>query len=236
MQRSSTEIAVVTGARRGLGLGTARALAREGLHVIVTARDEQRAAQGVAALRSEGLHAEGRALDVASDDSVDAFFDWLDDTHGRIDVLVNNAGRIFEAGRSGTFEPPAALLLEAIDNNALSAYRTIRRALPRMNARGYGRVVNVSSGMGALTDMGAGYPAYRASKTVMSAITRLAANETRGDVKVNIVCPGWVRTDMGGPSATRDLDEGVASIMWAARLPASGPNGGFFRDGKRIDW
>jgi NAD(P)-dependent dehydrogenase (short-subunit alcohol dehydrogenase family) len=229
-------IAVVTGARRGLGLGTAIALARARMQVIVTARDESRAAEAVEAMKNEGLTAIGRVLDVSSDESVDAFFAWLDDTHGRIDVLVNNAGRIFEKGQSGSLEPPAAVLLEALNNNALSAYRTSRRAIPRMNERGHGRIVNVSSGMGALTDMGSGYPAYRVSKTAMSAITRLTAHEARGDVLVNIVCPGWVRTDMGGPAATRDLDEGVASIVWAALLPSDGPNGGFFRDGKPIDW
>ena len=112
----------------------------------------------------------------------------------------------------------------------------MRALVPKMNAAGYGRVVNVSSGMGGVADMGGGYTAYRASKAALNAITRVFAHEARGDVKVNAVCPGWVRTDMGGPNANRAIDEGIAGIVWAATLPADGPHNGFFRDGVAVDW
>jgi NAD(P)-dependent dehydrogenase (short-subunit alcohol dehydrogenase family) len=110
----------------------------------------------------------------------------------------------------------------------------IHFALPEMNRKGVGRIVNVSSGMGRLSFMGGGDVAYRISKTAMNAVTRVATSQAKGDVKVNSVCPGWVRTDMGGPGATRSLEEGAAGIVWAATVPNDGPNGGFFRDGTAI--
>lgn len=236
MPTPATPITLITGARRGLGLGTARALAARGHHVILTARDAASLQAEVDSLRRAGHHAEGRSLDVASDASVQAAFEAILVDHGRVDVLINNAGAIFESGASKTLEPSAQVLLHAFDNNALSAYRTIQKVLPGMNERGYGRIVNVTSGMGSLSEMGAGHPAYRVSKTAQNAITRLAAHEARGDVKVVGVCPGWVRTDMGGPSATRSLEEGVEGIVWAATLPSDGPSGGLFRDGAPIPW
>lgn len=238
---ATRQVAVVTGANRGLGYGTAGELARRGFAVVLTARTAQRAEDAAAALAAQGVSVTPRELDVSSDDSVGAFFDWLQATYGRIDVLVNNAGAIFErahAGRwdVGALEVPADVVAEAFQTNTLGAYRMMLHALPMMNAAGYGRIVNVSTGMGGVTQMGGGYPAYRMSKAALNAATRVFAHEARGDVKVNAVCPGWVKTDMGGAGATRDLDEGVASIVWAATLGSDGPNNGFFRDGKPIAW
>ncbi len=231
---TAKRIAVVTGASRGLGLETVRGLAARDHHVVLTARSEDAVAAGLAAV--DGADVEGRVLDVADDASVASFFDWLFGTQGRIDALVNNAGRAYRGFGGGLADFDAATILEAVDNNALSAFRTSARALPEMNRAGYGRIVNVSSGMGQLSDMGPGAVAYRVSKTAMSALTRIAHAEAGENVKVNAVCPGWVRTDMGGPNATRSLAEGAAGIIWAATLPEDGPSGGFFRDGKRIDW
>jgi NAD(P)-dependent dehydrogenase (short-subunit alcohol dehydrogenase family) len=233
---TTPRIAVVTGARRGLGRGVAEELARRGLAVVLTGTDEGALQEAVAAIRAAGGQAEAACLDVNSDDSVNAFFDRHLQTHGTVDVLVNNAGRIFERDATGTLEPTPDVLLAAFSNNALSCYRTARRALPVMNERGYGRIVNVTSGMGSLSGMGPGYPAYRVSKTAQNALTKLLAFEAKGNVKVNGVCPGWVRTDMGGAGADRDLPEGVASIVWAAVLDDDGPTGGLFRDGRPIEW
>jgi NAD(P)-dependent dehydrogenase (short-subunit alcohol dehydrogenase family) len=227
-------IAVITGASRGLGLETARGLVARDHHVVLTARTQDAVSAGLAALGDP--EADGRILDVADDASVAAFFDWLFDRRGRIDVLVNNAGRSFRGFGGGVADFDAATILEAVDNNALSAFRMIARALPEMNRLGYGRIVNVSSGMGQLSDMGGGAVAYRVSKTAMNAITRIAHAEAGKNVKVNSICPGWVRTDMGGQSATRSLEQGASGIIWAATLPPDGPSGGFFRDGKRIEW
>jgi NAD(P)-dependent dehydrogenase (short-subunit alcohol dehydrogenase family) len=226
-------IAVVTGASRGLGLETARQLAAYGYRVILTARHEASVKRGISSLKNAG-EVEGHVLDIARDASVDAFFSWLADAHSRIDVLVNNAGRSY--GNWNDRLPDAATMAEAVDNNALGAWRMIRTAIPMMNKAGYGRIVNVSSGMGALTDMNGGNSAYRISKTALNAVTRIASNEAKGNVKVNSVCPGWVRTDMGGKSATLSVEQGASGIVWAAMLPDDGPNGGFFRHGKPIAW
>ena len=114
--------------------------------------------------------------------------------------------------------------------------RTMHRAVTLMERGNYGRIVNVSSGMGALNEMGSGWPAYRVSKTALNALTRIADQESSPAIKVNAVCPGWVRTDMGGPSATRSVQKGVEGIIWAATLDDDGPSGGFFRDGMPIEW
>lgn len=234
MAKPTTLLAVVTGASRGLGLQTCRELARLGHKVMLTARTKEAVASGMKALDAAG--ADGHVLDVASDKSVETFFAWLAKTHGAAGILVNNAGRTFGRWGDGLAGTPAERMAEAIDNNALGAWRTIRAALPAMNDAGYGRIVNVSSGMGQLSDMNGGAAAYRISKTALNAVTRIAANEAKGNVLVNSVCPGWVRTDMGGSGAPRGLDEGARGIVWAATLPPGGPNGGFFRDGEAIAW
>lgn len=228
---SMEPIAVVTGASRGLGLQVCMELKARGYAVILTARTEEGVAAGLKALGG----GEGRALDVSDDASVDAFFDWLEATHGRIDVLVNNAGRYF-SGATSLGAANGEAMLEALSNNSVSAWRMMRRAMPMMKARGHGRIVNVSSGMGALNDMGGGSAAYRVTKTALNAMTVVASREAGGDIKVNAVCPGWVRTDMGGSGAPLSLEEGAAGIVWAATLPKDGPNGGFFRHAKRVDW
>lgn len=227
------KVAVVTGSSKGIGFETARVLASRGYRVVVTARQQDSAA--AAADQIEGLtHA--HALDVSSDVSVAAFFEWLWAELGRIDVLVNNAGRVYGGYDTTLLNVSMDVMREAFDNNSLSALRMIQYALPKMNEAGFGRIVNVSSGMGSLNDMGGGAVAYRVSKTAMNSVTSVAAIEARGDVKINAVCPGWVRTDMGGPSATRSVEHGADGVVWAATLPSSGPSGGFFRDGELIAW
>src|SRR5437764_1367105 len=153
-------IAVITGASQGLGLAAATKLAEKGYRVILTARDRTKLEAAAAPL---GGNAECEALDVADQGSVDRFFADLRERRGRLDVLINNAGRIYP--EAGGLDTPAAKLAEAIDNNELSAWRMMQQALPLMAAGNYGRVVNVSSGMGAFDDMGAGFVAYSASKT-----------------------------------------------------------------------
>ncbi len=225
-------VAVITGAAKGLGLETARQLSNLGLRVILTGRDETALANAAKSIEN----AEWHGLDVADAASVATFFDWLEERHGRLDVLVNNAGRVYGGHAATILETDPEVVSEAVRNNAIGAFRMMQRALPMMAQGGYGRIVNVSSGMGALTDMGSGAVPYRTSKATLNALTLLTAHEAPEGIKVNAVCPGWVRTDMGGPSATRDVEKGACGITWAATLPDNGPTGGFFRDGAEIAW
>jgi NAD(P)-dependent dehydrogenase (short-subunit alcohol dehydrogenase family) len=236
-------IAIVTGANRGLGLEVSRELAQQGFRVVMTGRSPEKVEEAARALAAEGLPVEAEHVDVSSDEEVAAFVKRFRERHDRLDVLVNNAGAIFDGtndrsneGNVTAFTVPAAIVLQSVNTNSLGAYRMTQALMPMMNDAGHGRVVNVSSGMGALTDMGTGWPAYRVSKTALHAVTRIFHGQARGDVKVNAVCPGWVRTDMGGRGATRSIPEGAASIMAAALLPPDGPSGAFLRDGERIAW
>jgi NAD(P)-dependent dehydrogenase (short-subunit alcohol dehydrogenase family) len=228
-----TRIAVVTGAGRGIGFETCRQLLAHGMTVVITARTAFVAKAAVEKLTGSGTTI-SEELDISSDESVEDFFARFRSRYDRLDVLVNNAARVY--GRAGFATVSTETILDAVDNNALGALRMIRRALPAMNRNRYGRIVNVSTGMSSLSDMGGGSVPYRISKTALNAITRVAHAEAGRNVKVNSVCPSWVRTDMGGASAPRGVAKGAAGIVWAATLPDDGPSGGFFRDGKAVDW
>jgi NAD(P)-dependent dehydrogenase (short-subunit alcohol dehydrogenase family) len=232
---SERRIAVVTGANRGIGLEVVRQLAGDGFTVILGARDPDRGAAAAERLRSEGLDVEARRLDVSDRGSVAAFGAALERDHDRLDALVNNAAIHYDTWQTGV-EADLDVVREALETNLLGAWRTAQICLPLLRRPVSARIVNVSSGAGALTDMGGGTPAYRVSKTALNALTRVLANELRRDgILVNAVCPGWVATDMGGPGG-RPVADGAASVMWAVRIADDGPTGGFFRDGRRIDW
>ena len=154
---------------------------------------------------------------------------------GALNVLVNNAAVHYDAWQSAA-DPDFAIIDEALATNTFGAWRLTIAALPLLRASAHPRIVNVSSGAGALTDMGGGAPAYRLSKAALNAVTRMLSAELASDrVLVNAVCPGWVATDMGG-SGGRPVREGAAGIVWAATLSDAGPTGGFFRDRRPIAW
>lgn len=229
------QAALVTGAAKGLGLETARQLHELGATVILTGRDLDRLERAQAQLEGGGdvfIH----ELDVTDPASVDAIHSWANTRIGPLHILINNAGRLTGGYESGLQQSSVETITETIDNNALGAWRLMQKFVPAMNENGYGRIVNVTSGMGSLTDMGSHAVPYRVSKTVLNALTLLASREAGANVKINAVCPGWVRTDMGGPNATRDLPDGARGIVWAATLDHDGPNGGLFRDGKPLAW
>ncbi len=224
--------AVVTGANRGIGLEICRQLAKAGMHVVLTARDE---AKGKAA--AEKLGVESRKLDVDSDASVQAFARWIRETHGRCDVLVNNAGVMLDPRGSRVLDSKVETYRATLETNVLGPLRMIQGLVPLMQKQGYGRVVNMSSGQGQLSEMGVGTPAYRVSKTALNALTRTLAADLHGSgILVNAMCPGWVRTDMGGPGAPRSVEQGADTAVWLATLPDGGPSGGYFRDRKQIPW
>jgi NAD(P)-dependent dehydrogenase (short-subunit alcohol dehydrogenase family) len=160
--------------------------------------------------------------------------------YGRCDVLVNNAAILIDGPNqfeASLFDLSSGMVRQTFETNVLGPMRLIQAVGPIMRVQGYGRIVNISSGAGQLTDMGMGYPAYRMSKSALNALTRITAVELANNgVKVNACCPGWVRTDMGGPTATRSVEEGADTPVWLATLPEDGPTGGFFRDRKPIPW
>ncbi len=172
-------------------------------------------------------------LDVTDDASVGAALAGAEENPGSLDVLVNNAG-IY-----GTFEGVAGYDLadarEVIETNVFGPWRLIQAALPLLRRSASPRIVNVSSGAGQLAEMGGGGTAYRLSKAALNALTRtLAADEP--ELKVNAICPGWVRTDMGGSSAPRSVEQGADTAVWLATMSEDGPSGGFFRDREPIPW
>jgi NAD(P)-dependent dehydrogenase (short-subunit alcohol dehydrogenase family) len=223
-----TRTVLITGANRGLGLATARALAAQGYSVIVTVRDLAKAE--AAAANIPGARAE--VLDVADPESIDAL-------HARVpevDILINNAAVALDEGIS-VIDVERDLVQTTMQTNFRGPLLLCQAYVPGMRQRRWGRIVNVSSGAGQLATMTDYAPSYSMSKAALNALTRQVAAAAKGSgVLVNSVCPGWVRTDMGGPNATRSIDEGIETIVWAATLPDNGPTGGFFRDGKPIPW
>jgi NAD(P)-dependent dehydrogenase (short-subunit alcohol dehydrogenase family) len=233
-RRSSTStepapVALVTGANRGIGLEVCRQLARLGFTVLLGARDAGRGARASRQLGAANIRPV--VIDVADDESVRAAAADIE----RLDVLVNNAAILYDTWQ-GAADADLDQVHQALETNVIGAWRVTQAVLPRLRESPAGRIVNVSSGAGAIHDMGGGTPAYRVSKAALNALTRVFAAELRGDgILVNAVCPGWVATDMGGAGG-RPVADGAAGIVWAATLPEDGPTSGFFRDGRPIAW
>jgi NAD(P)-dependent dehydrogenase (short-subunit alcohol dehydrogenase family) len=226
-------LALVSGGNRGIGLEVCRQLAERGYAVVMGSRDEEKGR-----VAAEGLewNVIPQQLDVADAGSVDCMTTFLEDEFGRLDILVNNAGISNDEGQRGV-DADLDRVKESLEANLFGAWRLCEMAIPLMRRNGYGRIVNVSTGLAALEDMGGGSPGYRVSKTALNALTRILASELRGSgILVNAVNPGWVQTDMGGSGATRSVEEGAEALVWAATLPNSGPTGGFFQDRRPVPW
>lgn len=229
---AKTRIALVTGANRGIGRETARQLtADHDIKVLLGARDLERGEEAAAWV---GFGAETIRLNVADDASVVAAFAEIGRRYGRLDVLVNNAGMDYDADqRASTADLDRVRTTFA--TNLFGAWATALAAVPLLRQGRSPRLVNVSSGAGALHDMGGGTPGYGVSKAALNALTLKLADELCPDgILVNAVCPGWVATDLGGGG--RPVSEGARGVVWAATLPEGGPTGGFFRDGRPIAW
>lgn len=227
-------LAVVTGANRGIGYEVARQLAGRGFEVVLGSRDSSKGRRAAQALGGAAGGAHAVQLDVSDDASVTAMGSWVREQFGRADVLVNNAAIHYDAWQWAN-SADLDIVREALETNLLGAWRTTEELLPLLRDSPHGRIVNVSSEAGSISEMEGGSPAYSVSKACLNALTRLLAGELRRDgILVNAVCPGWTATDMGGGG--RPVPEGAASVVWACVLPDNGPTGGFFRDGNPLPW
>ena len=228
--RPSSPIALVTGANRGIGFEVCRQLSESGMRVLLASRDPAKGEAAARALAREGLAVEAVSLDVTEAASIRALHPRL----ATVDVLVNNAGVDYDTDQTA-LSADLNRVRKAFETNLFGAWSVAQAVAPGMRDRGWGRIVNVSSGAGSLASMGRGPPGYSASKAALNALTRLLAGEVSGSgVLVNSVCPGWVATDMGGGG--RPVRDGAAGVIWAVTLPDGGPTGGFFRDGRPAAW
>ncbi len=235
---SKYNVALVTGANRGLGLETCRQLLALGWSVVAGVRDPAQLAgteQSLAAAVQPGRFVLGIALDVTQAESCREAMGALNKQTGRLDAVIANAGQFLDRAW-GPLDVDPDLVRATFDINTVGALH-LAQATADLLRQSRGNFVAVSSGLGALSDMAGGFTGYRLSKAALNALVRvLHAELYPAGVRVNSVCPGWCVTDMGGSEAPRSAEQGAASIVWAATLGPDGPSGGFFRDGAAIDW
>jgi NAD(P)-dependent dehydrogenase (short-subunit alcohol dehydrogenase family) len=236
------QVALVSGANRGIGAATAQALACRGWQVWIGARDLAQALEQAKGIRADGAASGGQAhpvrLDVTDDDSVTEAVAQVEAGSGRLDALVNNAAVALDR-HARPSAADLALAEATLAVNVLGVWRLTLAALPLLRRASPGRIVNVSSAAGSLTATGTprwGPPAYRVSKTALNGLTQALAADLAGQVLVNAVCPGWVRTQLGGQRAARTPEQAAAGIVWAAELGSDGPTGGFYRDSQPLPW
>ena len=230
---------LVTGANRGIGKETARTLAERGFPVVITARDPEAANETARAISADTGNPRVSAIpmDVSNDQSIREAADRFGQEHESLSVLVNNAG-IYPDEDGSILEVNSKEFFETLATNTLGPLLVTRFFRPYLDkAEGGARVINLSSGLGQLCDMEHSAPTYSVSKTALNAITRQLASslQPRG-ISVNSVCPGWVRTDMGGPGATRSIEEGADTVVWLADEAPADLTGQFLRDRQSIDW
>ncbi len=237
---TQTRIALVSGANRGIGLEIVRQLSRQGLIAVLGSRDPNKGQEAAETLAREGLEVPVVTLDTDDGTSIANAVAEIVRLYGRLDVVVNNAAILIDGPggfEASLFDLRGETARRTFETNVLGPLRLTQAAVPVMREGGYGRIVNLSSGAGQLSEMRSGFPAYRMSKSAINALTRITAAEVSGaNIKVNAACPGWVKTDMGGREATRTVDQGAETPVWLATLPDDGPSGGFFRDKKPIAW
>lgn len=231
----SNALVVVTGGNRGIGFEICRQLAARGAQVVLTARKPDAGKEAVKKLAALKLSAQFHPLNVTGPESIAALRDFLERAFGRLDVLINNAGIVSEEEASG-LEVKLSTVRATLETNAFAPFRLAQTLAPLLKRSRAGRIVNMSSGMGALSDMEGGYAAYRISKATLNAVTGILAAELRGAVAVNSMCPGWVKTDMGGANAERDVAQGADTAVWLALDAPQDLTGKFLRDRKVIAW
>jgi len=230
------QVAVVSGANRGIGLEISARLADLGFTVIFTSRDEEKGLKAMNGLLKSGRKFVFFKLDVTNKTDGRKLSEFLEKEYGRVDVLFNNAAILPDENESAV-SVDLSIVSKTFETNTVGAFMVAQAVIPLMKENNYGRIINISSGLGALSTMGGGYPAYRISKASLNAITRMLADELSNfNILVNSVDPGWVKTDMGGPNASKTTAQAVDSILWLAQLPDNGPSGKFFRNKQEAPW
>ena len=229
-------VCLVTGANRGLGFAVCRALARRQARVILTARETVKGADAAARLQAEGMHVDFQRLDVTEASTIDALRNHIEKTYGRLDVLINNAA-IGAPGDRDILTVDIEVVQLALATNCYAPWRISQAFLSPLEKSGAGRIINVSSGAGALSTAGKGIAAYRLSKACLNAVTVFMAAELKdSNVSVNAACPGSMRTCMGRTDADQEPREAAESVVWLALDAPQELNGKFLRHGKVIPW
>ncbi len=235
------QVALVTGSNRGIGFEIAKQLALNKIQVVLTSRNPTNGEAALRKLTRDGIKkVVFMQLDVSNQVSVDSLSNEVEKTFGRLDILVNNAAILIDRDDVVASNADLEIIKATLETNLIGAWRMCKAFIPLMKKNSYGRIVNVSSGAGQFEYMatsGGYWPAYSVSKASLNALTVMLASELTGtNILVNAVCPGWVRTDMGGPNATRSVEEGAATPVWLATLPDGGPTGQNYYDKKQISW
>lgn len=230
------KIASVTGGNRGIGFQICRDVAKKDLKVLLTAQNSEKGVESAKILQDEGLDVTFYELDVSSAESIDNFVTRVTKEFSRIDVLVNNAAIIPDARSSGLSVEIQELQV-SLETNVYGIIQLSQKIIPLMIKNNYGRIINLSSGMGQFADMGSGHLAYRISKTAVNTITKVLANETDSyNIQINSVDPGWVKTEMGGAGASLSVEEGADTIVWLSTRPDNSPTGKFYKMREIISW
>jgi NAD(P)-dependent dehydrogenase (short-subunit alcohol dehydrogenase family) len=235
------KVGLVTGSSRGIGFEIVKQLAMKEIEVILTYRSPADGEAAVMELAREGIKkVTSMKLDVSNQVSVDSILEEVEKTFGRLDILVNNAAILIDKDNITASNADLVTVNTTLETNLIGAWRMSKAFIPLMKKNSYGRIVNVSSGAGEFEYMsrsGGHWPAYSLSKASLNALTVMLASELNGtNILVNAVCPGWVRTDMGGSNAPRSVKEGAGTPVWLATLPDGGPTGHNYYDKKQISW
>ena len=234
---TTEQIALVTGANKGIGLEIVQQLAKAGFRVLLTARDRQRGEEASRKLQQDGLRVEFLQLDVTDETSIDRLAKELVSQIDHLDVLVNNAGILLDPPNASVLEVEPTVILQTLQTNTLGPLRLTQKLVPLLVKSDAGKVINVSSGGGQLADMSDWAPAYSLSKTALNAVTGMMAAALKDKhIAVNSICPGWVRTDMGGSNASRSVQQGADTVTWLATEAPADLTGKFLRDREIIPW